>query len=39
MLDAVLRLINPFARIPLCGMISQYNLEVPDPGPRHPLLA
>jgi NADPH-dependent curcumin reductase CurA len=35
MLDAVLRLINPFARIPLCGMISQYNLEVPDPGPRY----
>jgi NADPH-dependent curcumin reductase CurA len=33
-LDAVLRLINPFARIPLCGMISQYNLEQPDPGPR-----
>ena len=35
MLDAVLRQINPHARIPLCGMISQYNLEVPDPGPRH----
>ena len=34
MLDAVLRLINPFARIPLCGMISQYNLEQPAPGPR-----
>ena len=35
MLDAVLRLVNPFARIPLCGMISQYNLETPEPGPRH----
>ena len=35
MLDAVLRLINPQARIPLCGMISQYNLEVPEPGPRY----
>lgn len=35
MLDAVLRLLNPFARIPLCGMISQYNKEVPDPGPRY----
>lgn len=35
MLDAVLRLINPRARIPLCGMISQYNLEVPEPGPRY----
>jgi NADPH-dependent curcumin reductase CurA len=34
MLDAVLRLVNPFARIPLCGMISQYNLETPEPGPR-----
>jgi len=35
MLDAVLRLINVNARIPLCGMISQYNLEVPEPGPRY----
>jgi NADPH-dependent curcumin reductase CurA len=34
-LDAVLRLINPYARIPLCGMISQYNLDVPEPGPRY----
>jgi len=34
-LDAVLRQLNPFARIPLCGMISQYNLEIPDPGPRY----
>jgi hypothetical protein len=34
-LDAVLRLINPFARIPLCGMISQYNLQQPEPGPRY----
>ncbi|MDP2627863.1 MAG: NADP-dependent oxidoreductase [Candidatus Rokubacteria bacterium] len=33
-LDAVLRCLNPFARIPLCGMISQYNLETPEPGPR-----
>jgi hypothetical protein len=35
MLEAVLRLLNPFARIPLCGMISQYNLEQPEPGPRY----
>jgi NADPH-dependent curcumin reductase CurA len=35
MLDAVLRQINPQARIPLCGMISQYNLEMPEPGPRY----
>ena len=34
-LDAVLRLLNPFSRIPLCGMISQYNLEIPEPGPRY----
>jgi hypothetical protein len=25
LLDAVLALCNPFARIPLCGMVSQYN--------------
>ena len=30
-----LRLLNPQARVPLCGMISQYNLEIPDPGPRY----
>jgi len=35
LLDAVLRLLNPFARIPLCGMISQYNLDPPEPGPRY----
>jgi NADPH-dependent curcumin reductase CurA len=35
LLDAVLRLINPSARIPLCGMISQYNLDPPAPGPRY----
>ena len=35
MLDAVLGLVNPFARIVLCGMISQYNLELPEPGPRN----
>ena len=35
LLDAVLRLVNLHARIPLCGMISQYNLDPPDPGPRY----
>lgn len=32
--DAVMTLINKFARIPLCGQISMYNLEKPDVGPR-----
>ena len=33
-LKTVLRLVNPFARIPLCGLISQYNaIELP-PGPN-----
>src|SRR3989442_1356533 len=35
MLDAVLRLARPFARIPLCGMISQYNNTEPAPGPKY----
>ncbi len=34
-LDAVLRFINMRARIVLCGMISQYNLETPAPGPSY----
>jgi NADPH-dependent curcumin reductase CurA len=34
-LEAVLRLLNPFSRIPLCGMISQYNLAEAEPGPRY----
>jgi NADPH-dependent curcumin reductase CurA len=34
-LDAVLAVINPFARIALCGMISQYNMETPPPGPSN----
>ncbi len=32
--DAVLRRINTGARIAVCGQISQYNLETPEPGPR-----
>ena len=32
--DAVVRHLNPGARISLCGQISQYNLEVPETGPR-----
>src|SRR5215831_3440499 len=34
-LDAVLGHVNPFARIVLCGMISQYNMETPPPGPAN----
>ena len=33
-LKAVLRLVNPFARIPLCGLISQYNATEMPPGPN-----
>jgi NADPH-dependent curcumin reductase len=38
-LAAALRLINRGARIPLCGMISEYNAAEPPPGPNlRPLL-
>jgi NADPH-dependent curcumin reductase len=33
-LEAVLRLVNPHARVPLCGLISQYNAAQPPPGPN-----
>jgi NADPH-dependent curcumin reductase CurA len=33
-LKAVLRQINPFARIPLCGHVSQYNATELPPGPN-----
>jgi len=37
--DAVLPLFNPFARIPVCGLIAQYNMTELPPGPdRVPLL-
>jgi NADPH-dependent curcumin reductase CurA len=32
--DAVFPLMNVFGRISVCGQISQYNLEKPEPGPR-----
>jgi NADPH:quinone reductase len=32
--DAVMPLINKFARIAICGQISMYNLEKPEMGPR-----
>ena len=28
-MDAVLRRLNPFARVPLCGLVSQYNVTEP----------
>jgi NADPH-dependent curcumin reductase CurA len=38
-LKAVLRLVNPHARVPLCGLISEYNATEPPPGPNwRPLL-
>lgn len=37
--DAVLPLLNNFARIPVCGLVSQYNASELPPGPdRTPLL-
>ncbi len=33
-LTAVLKLINPFARIPLCGLVSQYNATEMPAGPN-----
>ena len=32
--DAVFANLAPFARVSICGMISQYNLEKPEMGPR-----
>ena len=32
--DAVIRNLNTFARIAICGQISQYNLEDQEMGPR-----
>ena len=31
--EAVMPLLNPFARVPLCGLISMYNAASPPPGP------
>jgi NADPH-dependent curcumin reductase CurA len=31
---AVFALLNPFARVAMCGMVSQYNTEHPPPGPN-----
>lgn len=32
--DAVFPLLNQFARVAICGQISQYNLDQPEMGPR-----
>jgi NADPH-dependent curcumin reductase CurA len=32
--DAVFPLMNVFGRVSICGQISQYNLQKPEPGPR-----
>jgi NADPH:quinone reductase len=32
--DAVFPLMNVFGRMSICGQISQYNLDKPEPGPR-----
>jgi NADPH-dependent curcumin reductase CurA len=37
-LAAVLKLINPFARIPLCGLVSQYNATEMPTGPNWSVL-
>ena len=34
-LEAVLSNMNPYGRIPVCGMISQYNLAEGQPGPKN----
>ncbi len=33
--EAVSRHVNPFARIAVCGLVSQYNLEKPELAPRN----
>ncbi|NVJ58607.1 MAG: NADP-dependent oxidoreductase [Vibrionaceae bacterium] len=34
-LQAALEVINPYGRIPVCGMIADYNADVPQPGPSN----
>ena len=39
MFEAVLPLLNPFSRVPVCGLIAQYNATELPPGPNKlPLL-
>ena len=37
-LEAALTAMNPFGRMALCGMISQYNNTAPQPGPNNMIL-
>lgn len=37
-LEAALNVMNPYGRIPVCGMIADYNAESPQPGPNNLLL-
>lgn len=37
-LEAALNVMNPYGRIPVCGMIADYNAETPQPGPSNLLL-
>ncbi|UUM29496.1 NADP-dependent oxidoreductase [Vibrio japonicus] len=37
-LEAALNVLNPYGRIPVCGMIADYNAETPQPGPNNLLL-
>ncbi|MGF1456128.1 MAG: NADP-dependent oxidoreductase [Alphaproteobacteria bacterium] len=34
-LEAAIGLMNPFGRLPICGMIAQYNATTPPPGPSN----
>ncbi|ALR18240.1 NADP-dependent oxidoreductase [Vibrio natriegens] len=34
-LEAALEVINPYGRIPVCGMIADYNADKPQPGPSN----
>jgi hypothetical protein len=36
--DAVLPLLNDFARVPVCGLVAAYNLTAPPPGPDRTML-
>jgi len=37
-LEAALNVMNPYGRIPVCGMIADYNANSPQPGPSNLLL-